>query len=159
MSIGGRAQSTVRCQASTIFFYGTVGTRCWLELELQGKPSLLRHIPRAGRVMLTWRPPQSIRNICGGHKTCTSTTVIREECKKWLFPRGLGYETEDEPGCWAEVHTVMMKKVMKVQSTERPVRVWLVCEVIIQGQLHGRASRVVTWGWGGGALVWFSEAI
>lgn len=98
MSICGGAQSTVRCQANTILLWtirgdGTVGTSCLLELELQGKPSLLRHIPRAGRVMLTWRSPQSIRNICGDHKTYTST-VMREECKKWPFPQGLGYETE-----------------------------------------------------------------
>lgn len=74
----------------------TVGTWCLLELEFQGKSSLLRH--KAGRVMVTWMPPQSIRNIYGDLVPCAST-VLWQECKKWPFPQGLDCETEDEPVC------------------------------------------------------------
>lgn len=31
----------------------TVGGRCWLGLEFQGEPSLLRRSPRSGRVVMT----------------------------------------------------------------------------------------------------------
>lgn len=76
----------------------TVGIRYWMEPEFQGKPSLLRHIPRAGRVTMTWSSPQSIRKIYGDHVPCIST-VSRQECKKWPFPQGLDYEIEDRQVC------------------------------------------------------------
>lgn len=74
-----------------------VGPRYWMEPEFQGKPSLLRHIPIAGRVMMTRLSPQSI-------KFMETVYHVPAQCygkniKKWPFPQGLDYETEDKPVC------------------------------------------------------------
>lgn len=74
-----------------------------MEPEFQGKPSLLRHIPRAERVMMTWILPQSIRNIYRDHvlAQCNGKNVRNgPSLKAWTMKLKINQCAEPKVTCW-----------------------------------------------------------
>lgn len=56
--------------------FAMVGTRYLAGARVSKQAQFARHLSRARRVMMTWRPPQPIRRIYGDHVPCTSTALV-----------------------------------------------------------------------------------